>query len=119
MLPCQEDLSASLGEQFWFDAEAHEDELLAFMSAWQGPRDLCCLDVFGFTGAMSKYWKDHGFSSEQYDIQLHPRSDDVLSKRGFLHLMRRLIYLILQFHGTRCLQYGSIHVELRFGFTPC
>ena len=88
MWPWQEDLGASLPESHWFQAELHVQELDNFMSAWTGPQDLTCLDVFGYSGSIAKCWRREGFTSEQYDIGLNRRSHDLLGKRGFLHLCR-------------------------------
>ena len=88
--PCEEDLRATLDETLWYDAESHSQEIRSFMDSWQGARDLSCLDVFGFSGAVRKAWEARGFTAAQYDIGLNPRSDDLLSKRGYLHLTRSL-----------------------------
>ena len=88
--PWKEDLCASLNEDNWFDASLHKEEVDSLMRGYQGVRDLCCLDVFGFSGSMAKHWVKNGFTARQYDIALNPRSDDLLGKRGYLHLTRCL-----------------------------
>ena len=88
--PWKEDLCASLNEDNWFDASLHKEEVDSLMRDYQGVRDLCCLDVFGFSGSMAKHWVKNGFTACQYDIALNPRSDDLLGKRGYLHLTRCL-----------------------------
>lgn len=95
MAALQEDLTTGLEESKWFDAAANSQEIDTFMRAWDGPRDLCCLDVFGFSASIAKVWREKGFTSVEYDIGLNPRSDDLLSKRGYLHLTRGLILHIL------------------------
>ena len=87
----QDDLSASLSERLWFDASLHQDELTTFMNSWHGTRDLHCIDLFGFSGSIAKQWTKAGFKAQQYDILLNPRSDDLLSRRGYLHLTRFLV----------------------------
>lgn len=60
------------------------------MDSWEGTRDVCCLDIFGYSGSISNQWSKQGCVSVKYDIRLNPRSDDILGKRGFLHLVRDL-----------------------------
>ena len=87
----QEDLAASLPEESWYDASQHKSELDAWMGAYQGIRDLTCLDVFSLSGSMAKTWSDSGYSAVQFDIGLDRRGHDLLGKRGFLHLVRCLV----------------------------
>lgn len=91
----QEDLCASLPEEKWFHAEQHKEELETLMRGYQGIQDLTCLDVFGFSGSITKAWRDKGFTAEKYDIALNPRSNDLLGKRGFLCLVRYLTVTLL------------------------
>jgi hypothetical protein len=86
----QEDLSTSLSEGQWFHAERHMEELDQYLRDYSGVQDLSCLDVFGYSGAIAKFWRQKGWSAEQYDIGLNHRSNDLLGKRGFLQLCRSL-----------------------------
>lgn len=85
----QDDLSATLDESLWFVADDHVDELVSTMrSLVNMRRDLHCIDLFGYSGKISKVWRSAGYSAEQYDVLRGGRAHDILSKRGFLFLMR-------------------------------
>lgn len=93
------------------------------MRDYQGVRNLCCLDVFGFSGSMAKHWTKKGFPAIQYDIALNPRSDDLLGKRGYLHLTRlglRLVQGAMVILGPPCAMniYLSTSVHKRHIFGP-
>ena len=53
----QEDLSTSLSEGQWFHAERHMEELDQYLRDYSGVQDLSCLDVFGYSGAIAKFWR--------------------------------------------------------------
>ena len=87
--PClQDDLSATLDEPLWFHAAEHVEELRTFARGFKGTRYLHLIDIFGYSKKMSQAWSKRGYKAAQYDILLGGRSDDILSKRGFLNLVR-------------------------------
>ena len=84
----QDDTFASLPEENWFVADKHLPELQQVVGTFSGQRTLHCIDLFGFSGSIYRKWVQKGFEAVRYDIALNPRADDVVSKRGFLNLLR-------------------------------
>lgn len=83
-------MSATLDEKMWWTADAHLDELREVVRSYDGDRLLHCIDIFGYSGKVAKQWQSKNFKAEQYDILRGGRAHDILSKRGFLHLLRSL-----------------------------
>lgn len=90
----QDDVSASLPERDWFVADNHYTELKGVVNSFCKPRTLHCLDIFGFTGKIAKAWTKRNYQAESYDILRGGRSEDLLSKRGFLRLLRLSLSLV-------------------------
>ena len=91
--PGKEDVSSTLDEKDWFIADDHEDELVDYMRAWQGVRNLHLIDLFGHSQRLTAAWQRKGYNAMPYDILLGGRSDDLCGKRGYLRLTRVLAAL--------------------------
>ena len=84
----QDDLTATLPESSWWVADDHEAEVASVLAAWSGERTIHVLDLFGYSGSISRAFEKKGYRAVQYDVLLGGRSHDILSKRGFLYLVR-------------------------------
>ena len=84
----QDDLTATLPESLWFTADHHFEEMVEVAKAYHAQRSLHLIDIFGYSGKVSKAWERQGFRTAQFDVLIGGRSHDLLSKRGFLNLLR-------------------------------
>lgn len=81
-------MTSTLAETSWWVADDHVAELKDYLRAYQPVRTWHLIDLFGYSGAMSRIWRMKGFFAVQYDVLLGGRRDDILTKRGFMHLLR-------------------------------
>ncbi|CAE7304715.1 RHM1 [Symbiodinium pilosum] len=66
-----DDTLTSTAEENWFYAHQHIEELSAIMTRWTGERTIHCIDLFGYSGSVAKYWRDQKYEAYQYDIKFN------------------------------------------------
>lgn len=82
-----------MDEGQWFTASDHMPELVEYMQSFQIGLEpnIHVLDLFGYSGKIAATWRKNGYVAEEYDVLRGGRAHDILSKRGFRHLLRCLV----------------------------
>lgn len=101
------DTTCSVGEDQWFCAKDHFDEIAQWAKAFDGPRTVHLVDVFGASQRLSRKWSKHGYASRAYDIKLSTEEapQDILTRNGFFQLLQWLLELVpfgIAFCGPPC-----------------
>lgn len=80
------DASSHVPEEEWYVASGDWSNLLKHCRAWNGKRDLMCVDVFSYSQRIRKTFERAGYKAMAYDIKSDP-GFDITTKGGFMRLL--------------------------------
>lgn len=102
----EDDTVCNVDEKHWYDASKHMKELKAMIAKLVSEdRRLHCIDLFGASGKVASTWSRVGYQSEVYDVKTNASLMDIVSKKGFLHLL--------------CMGMALVEKGLILGGPPC